>query len=92
MQCPGKEAIVPVTTGSLRLTSLNLALRGLTGQMTYLHLFNFSSLIGMNTHNHFAMSLLSKPVIFTGTFSFFSKSEVNKIRSTYQYRLNEIKF
>ncbi|ETJ30271.1 hypothetical protein Q604_UNBC15215G0001, partial [human gut metagenome] len=26
MQCPGKEAIVPVTTGSLRLTSLNLAL------------------------------------------------------------------
>ncbi|EFK23308.1 hypothetical protein HMPREF9530_00023 [Escherichia coli MS 21-1] len=31
MQCPGKEAIVPVTTGSLRLTSLNLALRGLTG-------------------------------------------------------------
>ena len=38
------------------------------------------------------MSLLSKPVIFTGTFSFFSKSEVNKIRSTYQYRLNEIKF
>ncbi|AUX62706.1 hypothetical protein EAI49_12555 [Escherichia coli] len=53
MQCPGKEAIVPVTTGSLRLTSLNLALRGLTGQMTYLHLFNFSSLIGMNTHNHF---------------------------------------
>ena len=42
-----------MTTGSLRLTSLNLALGGLTGQMTYLHLFNFSSLIGMNTHNHF---------------------------------------
>ena len=38
------------------------------------------------------MSLLSKPVIFTGTFSVVSKSEVNKIRSTYQYRLNEIKF
>ncbi|MGK3445374.1 hypothetical protein ACSLO8_25540, partial [Escherichia coli] len=45
--------------GSLRLTSLNLALRGLTGQMTYLHLFNFPSLIGMNTHNHFVRVTLT---------------------------------
>lgn len=29
MQCPDKKAIVPVTAGSLRLTSLNLALGGL---------------------------------------------------------------
>ena len=53
MQCPGKEAIVPVTAGSLRLTSLNLALGGLTEQMTYIRPFNFPSLIVMNTYNHF---------------------------------------
>ncbi|NYY74594.1 hypothetical protein DMH88_12755 [Escherichia coli] len=53
MQCHGKRAIVPVTTGGLRLTSLNLALRGLPDRWKYLHLFNFPSLIGMNTHNHF---------------------------------------